>query len=401
MLSKPVIAAISGPAVAGGMELALWCDMRVMERSAYMGVYCRRWGVPLIDGGTMRLPRIVGHGRAMDLILTGRKVEAEECLQIGLASRLCEDGTSLDVALGLAEELARFPQGCMRADRMSAMAQWSLDPAAALVNEWRSVDTFRAEGAAGAARFAFLARADPAISGDMMGRLTTIGFDADDTLWQNEQFFRITQERFQALLADHADPDHISERLFEAEKRNLGRYGFGIKGFTLSMIETAIEITEDRVPASVIRQILEAGREMLEHPVETLPHVRETLERLTGRYRILLVTKGDLFDQERKLAAIRPRRVLRRGRDRQRQDASDLRARLRAPRRRCGARHDGRQFAQIRCRAGDRGRRLGRLRAARTDLGAGACRAAARRSPLPRDPHLGELEKVIVATEEA
>src|SRR5690606_15000168 len=110
MLSKPVIAAISGPAVAGGMELALWCDLRVMERSAYMGVYCRRWGVPLIDGGTVRLPRIVGHGRAMDLILTGRKAEAEECLQIGLASRLCEDGTSLDEALGLGEDLARFPR---------------------------------------------------------------------------------------------------------------------------------------------------------------------------------------------------------------------------------------------------------------------------------------------------
>lgn len=136
-----------------------------------------------------------------------------------------------------------------------------------------------------------------------MAGLTTIGFDADDTLWQNEQFFRITQERFQALLADHAEPDRISERLLEAEKRNLGRYGFGIKGFTLSMIETAIEITDDRVPASVIRQILEAGREMLEHPVETLPHAHETLERLTGRYRLLLVTKGDLFDQERKLAA--------------------------------------------------------------------------------------------------
>ena len=136
-----------------------------------------------------------------------------------------------------------------------------------------------------------------------MAGLTTIGFDADDTLWQNEQFFRITQERFQALLADHAEPDRISERLLEAEKRNLGKYGFGIKGFTLSMIETAIEITDDRVPASVIRQILEAGREMLEHPVETLPHAHETLERLTGRYRLLLVTKGDLFDQERKLAA--------------------------------------------------------------------------------------------------
>ena len=137
----------------------------------------------------------------------------------------------------------------------------------------------------------------------MTRSLTTIGFDADDTLWQNEQFFRLTQERFQGLLADHADPDHISERLLEAEKRNLGKYGFGIKGFTLSMIETAIEITEDRVPASVIRQILDAGREMLNHPVETLPHVHDTLERLTGRYTIVLVTKGDLFDQERKLAA--------------------------------------------------------------------------------------------------
>jgi enoyl-CoA hydratase len=105
LLSKPVIAAISGPAVAGGMELALWCDLRVMEASAYMGVYCRRWGVPLIDGGTVRLPRIVGHGRAMDLILTGRKVEAEECLQIGLANRLCADGKALDTALELAEEL--------------------------------------------------------------------------------------------------------------------------------------------------------------------------------------------------------------------------------------------------------------------------------------------------------
>lgn len=154
LLSKPVIAAISGPAVAGGMELALWCDLRVMENSAYMGVYCRRWGVPLIDGGTIRLPRIVGHGRAMDLILTGRKVEAEECLYMGLANRLCDDGTSLDVALQLAEELARFPQACMRADRMSAISQWSLEPAEALVNEWRSVETFRAEGADGAARFA-------------------------------------------------------------------------------------------------------------------------------------------------------------------------------------------------------------------------------------------------------
>ena len=153
-LSKPVIAAISGPAVAGGMELALWCDMRVMEESAYMGVYCRRWGVPLIDGGTVRLPRIVGHGRAMDLVLTGRKVEAGECLSFGLANRVTADGAALATALELAHEIARFPQECMRADRRSATTQWSLDPAAALANEWKSAETFRSEGGAGAARFA-------------------------------------------------------------------------------------------------------------------------------------------------------------------------------------------------------------------------------------------------------
>lgn len=153
-LSKPVIAAISGPAVAGGMELALWCDLRVMEDSAYMGVYCRRWGVPLIDGGTVRLPRIVGHGRAMDLILTGRKVDATESLSIGLANRVCADGAALDTALDLARELTKFPQACMRADRASAIAQWSLDPADALVREWKSAETFRSEGSTGAARFA-------------------------------------------------------------------------------------------------------------------------------------------------------------------------------------------------------------------------------------------------------
>ncbi|MBX3571103.1 MAG: crotonase/enoyl-CoA hydratase family protein [Mesorhizobium sp.] len=153
-LSKPVIAAISGPAVAGGMELALWCDLRVMEESAYMGVYCRRWGVPLIDGGTVRLPRIVGHGRAMDLILTGRKVDAAEALAIGLANRVCADGTAVEAALDLAREIAKFPQACMRADRSSAIAQWSLDPADALVREWQSAETFRSEGSSGAARFA-------------------------------------------------------------------------------------------------------------------------------------------------------------------------------------------------------------------------------------------------------
>lgn len=132
--------------------------------------------------------------------------------------------------------------------------------------------------------------------------LTAIGFDADDTLWQNEQFFRMTEERFAALLAGHADPDHLSERLLEAERRNLQLYGFGIKGFTLSMIETAVEVTGGRVPSSVIGDILAAGREMLQHPVETLPHVRDTLEELAGSYRLIMITKGDLFDQERKLA---------------------------------------------------------------------------------------------------
>ncbi|APH73949.1 HAD family hydrolase [Aquibium oceanicum] len=132
--------------------------------------------------------------------------------------------------------------------------------------------------------------------------LTTIGFDADDTLWQNEQFFRMTEKRFAELLADFAEPDHLSERLLEAERRNLGVYGFGIKGFTLSMIETAIQVTGGRVPAGVIEKILDAGREMLSHPVETLPHAREALERIAGSHRILLITKGDLFDQERKLA---------------------------------------------------------------------------------------------------
>lgn len=132
--------------------------------------------------------------------------------------------------------------------------------------------------------------------------LSSIGFDADDTLWQNEHFYRMTEQRFTELLADHAEANHLSTRLLEAEKRNLQHYGFGIKGFTLSMIETAIEVTEGRVPASVIQKILLAGREMHSHPVETLPHVRETLEQVAGSYKIILITKGDLFDQERKLA---------------------------------------------------------------------------------------------------
>lgn len=136
----------------------------------------------------------------------------------------------------------------------------------------------------------------------MTRRITTIGFDADDTLWQNESFFRLTQDRFTALLADHAESDHLHDRLLAAERRNIGHYGFGVKGFTLSMIETAIEVTEGRVPAAVIAEIMAAGREMLEHPIELLPHAQAAVEHLAATHRVVLVTKGDLLDQERKLA---------------------------------------------------------------------------------------------------
>lgn len=153
-LGKPMIAAVAGPAVAGGMELALWCDLRVMERSAYMGVYCRRWGVPLIDGGTVRLPRIVGRGTALDLILTGRKVPAEECHRIGLCERLVPDGESRPAAEALAHEIARFPQACMRADRRSVFLQEGLSEMDGLRSEWTcSSGMVEREGAAGAARF--------------------------------------------------------------------------------------------------------------------------------------------------------------------------------------------------------------------------------------------------------
>jgi putative hydrolase of the HAD superfamily len=132
--------------------------------------------------------------------------------------------------------------------------------------------------------------------------IETVGFDADDTLWHNERAFRLTHERFAALLADHAEPGDLAARLDAAEKRNLARYGFGVKGFVLSMIETAIDVTRDRVPASVIRQLIEAGHEMLEHPIELLPHARDAVEALAGDRRLILITKGDLLDQERKLA---------------------------------------------------------------------------------------------------
>lgn len=136
----------------------------------------------------------------------------------------------------------------------------------------------------------------------MPQRPLTIGFDADDTLWHNERFFRLTQDHFAALLAGHADPDHLSDRLIAAERRNLAQYGFGVKGFVLSMIETAIEVTEARVPASVIAEIVAAGRDMLAHPVELLPHAAEAVTAMRGRGEIVLITKGDLLHQESKLA---------------------------------------------------------------------------------------------------
>ena len=136
----------------------------------------------------------------------------------------------------------------------------------------------------------------------MTAQLTTIGFDADDTLWHNEQFYRITQERFCDLLRDFTDPDHLMDRLLAAERRNIGHYGFGIKGFVLSMIETAIDVTDERVPASVIRELIAAGQDMLQHPIELLPFAHEAVASMAGRYRVLLITKGDLLDQERKLA---------------------------------------------------------------------------------------------------
>ena len=135
-----------------------------------------------------------------------------------------------------------------------------------------------------------------------MVNLTTIGFDADDTLWHNERFFHQTHERFAAILASHADTDRLRARLLETERRNIPHYGYGVKGFVLSMIEAAIDETDGRVPAAAISQLVEAGREMLSHPVELLPHAREVLEETAASHRVLLITKGDLLHQERKLA---------------------------------------------------------------------------------------------------
>jgi enoyl-CoA hydratase len=136
-LSKPVIAAVEGYAVAGGCELALWCDLRVASHSAVFGIFCRRFGVPLIDLGTIRLPRLIGHSRAMDLILTGREVRAQEAFDIGLANRLVPAGQALTAAIELARQIASFPQTCLRNDRLSAIEQWGLEEDAALRNEFR------------------------------------------------------------------------------------------------------------------------------------------------------------------------------------------------------------------------------------------------------------------------
>jgi enoyl-CoA hydratase len=159
-LGKPVLAAVEGYAVAGGLELALWCDLRVASTSAIFGVYCRRWGVPLVDGGTIRLPRLVGHGRALDMILTGRDVTGEEGLRIGLVDRVVEERQALPAAVALAKELAALPQTCLRSDRLSAFQQWGMKLPEALRNEYRhGIATIGSgETLAGAQRFRQRAR---------------------------------------------------------------------------------------------------------------------------------------------------------------------------------------------------------------------------------------------------
>ncbi|HVN07037.1 MAG TPA: crotonase/enoyl-CoA hydratase family protein [Bryobacteraceae bacterium] len=163
LLSKPVIAAIEGYAVAGGLELALWCDLRVVARDATLGVFCRRFGVPLIDLGTIRLPRLIGQSQALDLILTGRAVSGDEALRMGLANRLAEPGQTLESAIGLARTLADFPQACLRSDRLSCYEQWPLTTAEAQRNEFRrGLEVIGSgESAAGARRFAATSKAGP------------------------------------------------------------------------------------------------------------------------------------------------------------------------------------------------------------------------------------------------
>lgn len=153
-LSKPTIAAVEGPAVAGGMEVALWCDIRVMAEDAYLGVYCRRWGITLLDGGTVRLPRLVGQGRALEIAMTGRKVEAAECYRIGLCEQVVPRGKTREAAEAMAHEIARFPQGAVLADRRSIIATRGMSVRDGLAYEWKhGIEAARTEGVAGAARF--------------------------------------------------------------------------------------------------------------------------------------------------------------------------------------------------------------------------------------------------------
>ncbi len=152
-LSKPVVAAVEGYAVAGGLELALWCDLRVASETAVFGVFCRRWGVPLIDGGTVRLPRLVGESMALDMVLTGRAVDAQEALRVGLANRLVPGGEARAAAVALAHELAALPQTCLRQDRASLLAQWGLSLDGAMAQEWALGEVALREAVAGAARF--------------------------------------------------------------------------------------------------------------------------------------------------------------------------------------------------------------------------------------------------------
>lgn len=153
-LSKPVIAAIEGPAVAGGMELALWCDVRVMAETAYLGVYCRRWGIPLLDGGTVRLPRLVGQGKALEIAMTGRKVPAEECYRIGLCEQIVPEGGAREAAEAMAREIARFPQAAVLADRQSIIETRGMPTREALRLEWSNgVEAVAKEGVTGAGRF--------------------------------------------------------------------------------------------------------------------------------------------------------------------------------------------------------------------------------------------------------
>ncbi|GAB3459309.1 crotonase/enoyl-CoA hydratase family protein [Actinophytocola sediminis] len=154
VLRKPVIAAVAGHAVAGGLELALWCDLRVADETAVFGVFCRRWGVPLIDGGTVRLPRLIGQSRAMDMILTGRPVDAAEALAMGLANRVVPEGRARAAAEELAATIAAFPQACMNSDRASALAQWGADEESAMAMEFAHGLTVLAAAGAGAERFA-------------------------------------------------------------------------------------------------------------------------------------------------------------------------------------------------------------------------------------------------------